>query len=160
MNDYISQWNALCEDLEYNLPKVFHKNFFKEDKNNHIMWPGFGENSRVLKWIWERVEESRQILRTPLEFMPPAGALDTKGPEMSAQTLQKLFRVNQKEWQAEANRIRSFYRGLKKLPKSVDSELDVRRNCRKQACSSHLGIDCDAGVLVLIHCPKRTRNGS
>jgi len=125
MNDYISQWDALREDLGYNLPKVFHMNFFKEDENNHIMWPGFGENSRVLKWIWERVEGSGQVLRTPLGFVPPAGALDTKGLEMSAQTLQKLFRVDQKEWQAEADRIRSFYRGLSKLPKSVDAELDA-----------------------------------
>jgi len=135
--DYIAQWDALRDELGYNLPKVFHMNYFREDADGHIMWPGYGENSRLLKWIWQRIDGSGKVARTPIGFVPPAQELDTKGLDLSPEVVTKLLKVDRDEWDAEVDRIRSFYRKLGKVPDSLEAELKAiltRFDTQMSAC--------------------------
>ena len=75
------------------LPRVFYVNWFRKDESGQFLWPGFGENSRVLAWIFRRCDEEAEAVETPIGRVPAAGAIDTEGLDMSASDLESLLEV-------------------------------------------------------------------
>ena len=74
--DYLTHWLSFADDKRNVLPKIFHVNWFRKDSNGKFLWPGFGENCRVLDWIMRRINEENIIERTPIGFVPKAGSID------------------------------------------------------------------------------------
>ena len=110
MGDYFAHWLKLgAQRNAAKLPKIFYVNWFRQDENGRYLWPGFGENSRVLKWIFERCDGKVHAKETPIGRLPEAADLDTKGLEMSAADLDKLLNVDVEGWLAEVPSIREHF---------------------------------------------------
>ena len=74
--DYLQHWLSFADDPKNKLPKIFHVNWFRKDKNGKFLWPGFGDNSRVLDWILKRINDENVAQRTPVGWVPKPGSLD------------------------------------------------------------------------------------
>ena len=115
MGDYFAHWLDMGEagDAE-SLPKIFAVNWFRKDADGKFLWPGYGDNSRVLKWIFERTDADESTLEgavpSPVGLVPAAGALDISGLDVSTETLSKVLEVNADEWRREATAIRDYYK--------------------------------------------------
>ncbi|MBI3987939.1 MAG: phosphoenolpyruvate carboxykinase (GTP) [Lentisphaerae bacterium] len=125
MGDYLAHWLSMEEKTSSDkLPKIFYVNWFRKSAQGKWLWPGFGENSRVLKWICERVEGTGQIEETPIGKVPAKGALDTRGLEIATQDLDELLRVSKEDWRKELPGIREHYvRFGSRLPPALALEL-------------------------------------
>lgn len=121
---YIAQWEALRDELGYNLPKVFTLNGFRTLPDGSVGWPGYGDNARLFKWIWQRIEGYGEVVRTPVGFVPPEGCLDLKGLTLSPESIAPLLSVNESEWQAEIQRIKTKLADHK-IPSSLLAEFDL-----------------------------------
>jgi phosphoenolpyruvate carboxykinase (GTP) len=88
---------------------VFFVNWFRKDDEGHFMWPGYGENSRVLKWIFERVEGVGEAVETPIGHLPTADALDLSGLDVSAENMKALLSVDREGWRQEAAGLAKYY---------------------------------------------------
>jgi phosphoenolpyruvate carboxykinase (GTP) len=100
MADYFNHWLKVGAKSE-KAPKIFHVNWFRTDKDGKFLWPGFGDNMRVLRWILERTEGKAQAIDTPIGRVPAAGALDMAGLELQPAVLDELLDVDPEAWQAE-----------------------------------------------------------
>jgi phosphoenolpyruvate carboxykinase (GTP) len=110
MADYFGHWLELGKGAdESKLPKIFYVNWFRKDENGKWLWPGYGENSRVLEWVFERVTGNGQAVETPIGHVPAPGAINTTGLPISPQEMTELLRVGSEEWRAEVPLIRSHY---------------------------------------------------
>ncbi len=110
MGDYFSHWIALGESREASkLPRIFFVNWFRKDQHGKFMWPGFGENVRVLKWIFQRLEGQAQARETAIGLLPAEGALDVEGLDLAPDRLEALFEVDPAVWNEEAALIPAFY---------------------------------------------------
>jgi phosphoenolpyruvate carboxykinase (GTP) len=125
MGDYFAHWlkmGTLTDSSK--LPKIFYVNWFRQDQNGKFLWPGFGENSRVLKWVFERCEGKVHAKETPIGRLPEAADLDTKGLDLTPEKLAKLLAVNVEEWLAEVPSIKEHFAKLgNRLPKGLSEEL-------------------------------------
>lgn len=119
MGDYFRHWLEMGQRIPHP-PKIFHVNWFRKGSNGKYLWPGFGENVRVLKWILDRVERKGKASETPIGFVPTADALTLDGLDISSATIQELLAVDIAEWQKEAEEIGIFF---KKFGKSLPAEL-------------------------------------
>ncbi|SFB88216.1 phosphoenolpyruvate carboxykinase (GTP) [Streptomyces aidingensis] len=103
MGDYFAHWLRLGERADAaKLPRIYYVNWFKKDTDGRFVWPGFGENSRVLKWIVERLNGRAEGVETPIGVLPAPGALDTEGLDISRQDLDFLLTVDPEVWRQEA----------------------------------------------------------
>ena len=103
MGDYFGHWLAVGAKADPDrLPKIFHVNWFRKDADGHFLWPGFGENSRVLKWIVERLDGSADGRDTPIGVVPTPQALDLAGLDLPAGALETLLEVDAETWRQEA----------------------------------------------------------
>jgi phosphoenolpyruvate carboxykinase (GTP) len=110
MGDYFAHWLRIGGVTDpANLPKIFFVNWFRRDENGRFLWPGYGENSRVLKWVFERVDASAGAKETPIGFLPTDDDLDTNGLDISAADLDELLSVDADGWQAAVPQIRVHY---------------------------------------------------
>jgi phosphoenolpyruvate carboxykinase (GTP) len=110
MGDYFTHWLSFAQRTDSaKLPKVFFVNWFRKDDNGKFLWPGYGENSRVLKWIFERVEGSGDAVETPIGYLPAAGALDLSGLDVSAENMKTLLAVDREGWRQEAEGLSKYY---------------------------------------------------
>jgi phosphoenolpyruvate carboxykinase (GTP) len=110
MGDYFAHWLAIGKrSSAEKLPKIFYVNWFRTDENGKFLWPGYGENSRVLKWIFERCDNKVHAKDTPLGRLPEVADLDTAGLEMPAANLVKLLSVDLAGWQAEVPLIEKHF---------------------------------------------------
>jgi phosphoenolpyruvate carboxykinase (GTP) len=100
MADYFAHWLELGKKIP-KPPKIFHVNWFRKGADGKLLWPGFGENARVLKWILERVEGRGQAEETPIGFVPSRGALTLEGLQISPDTMDQLLRIHSDDWEAE-----------------------------------------------------------
>lgn len=127
MGDYLQHWLDIGEKTApNNLPKIFYVNWFGKDENGHWLWPGFGENSRVLKWIVERVSGEGKAVKTPIGYMPTTDGIDTNGLDVSKDDMEELLTVNREEWLEEVASIREDYKKYgTKLPKELDRQLEA-----------------------------------
>lgn len=126
MGDYFNHWlNIGKKTAEKNLPKIFYVNWFRKDENRKFMWPGYGDNSRVLKWIFERTNDSDNFSDTPVGRIPTEGTLDLSGLEISDSTMRKLFTISKDEGLREVNENREYFKKFgDKLPKELTEELN------------------------------------
>ncbi|MHC3468099.1 phosphoenolpyruvate carboxykinase (GTP) [Streptomyces sp. 7R007] len=106
MGDYMAHWIDVAKDKDQSkLPKIYYVNWFRKNDEGRFVWPGFGENSRVLKWIVERLEGRAEGVETPIGVLPTPAALDTKGLELSESDLEFLLTVDKDVWREEAGLI-------------------------------------------------------
>ncbi|MQS36331.1 phosphoenolpyruvate carboxykinase (GTP) [Streptomyces katsurahamanus] len=103
MGDYMAHWVKVGQSADQSkLPKIYYVNWFRKNDAGKFVWPGFGENSRVLKWIVERLEGTAEGVETPIGVLPTADALDTEGLELAADDLDFLLKVDTEVWREEA----------------------------------------------------------
>jgi phosphoenolpyruvate carboxykinase (GTP) len=101
-------------------PKIFHVNWFRVDKKGKFLWPGFGENLRVLEWILNRCNSKVGARETAIGYVSYSGDIDTAGLPLPTGTLEKLLSVNNKEWLEELKGIKTFFSQFKKdLPQEL-----------------------------------------
>jgi phosphoenolpyruvate carboxykinase (GTP) len=112
ISDYIKHWFEVSKQTEaHKLPKIFFINWFRKD-NNRYLWPGFGENIRVLKWIIERTDNVENYIETPIGYLPDLNELDLSNLSISQDKLNKVFEVNKSDWTEEIEQIRKYYYDL------------------------------------------------
>ncbi len=110
MADYFAHWLSFADRLdEAQLPKIFYVNWFRKDDEGHFLWPGYGENSRVLAWVFDRVSGRGEAVSTPIGDVPAPGALDTTGLDISPEALATLLSVDEADWRAEVPLIEEHY---------------------------------------------------
>ena len=108
MGDYFAHWLELGRGLA-NPPAIFHVNWFRTDAAGRFVWPGFGENLRVLLWMIERVKGRGATVETPIGLLPAESSLNWDGLSLSASERQLLLDVDRAEWAAEVPEIRAFF---------------------------------------------------
>lgn len=125
--DYLQHWLNIGTKTEADkLPKIFYVNWFRKDKNGKWLWPGYGENSRVLKWVVERVSGEGEAVKTAIGYMPTTDAIDTAGLDINAADMEELLKVNKEEWLQEVVSVREHYAKFgEKLPKELNAQLDA-----------------------------------
>ncbi len=121
MGDYFAHWLETGEGTDAGkLPKLFWVNWFRRGDDGSFLWPGFGENSRVLKWILERVEGGGQAVDTPIGRVPAAGALDVDGLDIDPAVMTELLRVDPERWRQELHQIEAHYANIgERLPTAL-----------------------------------------
>ncbi|NMB95599.1 MAG: phosphoenolpyruvate carboxykinase (GTP), partial [Clostridiaceae bacterium] len=103
---------------------IFYVNWFRKDENGKWLWPGFGENSRVLKWIVERVNGEGKAEKTPIGYMPTVDAIDIEGLDVPVEDMKELLTVNKEGWLREVESIKKHYDNYgEKLPKELIAQL-------------------------------------
>ena len=124
VGDYLQHWLDIGKKEGAKLPKIFYVNWFRKDQNGKWLWPGFGENSRVLKWIFERVSGEGKAVKTPIGYMPTEDAIYTEGLKVSAEDMRELLKVNKEEWLQEVESIKEHYQNYEpKLPQELKNQL-------------------------------------
>ena len=124
--DYFGHWiNMGKENDEAKLPRIFYVNWFRRDDEGGFLWPGFGENSRVLKWVVERIEGQAAAVETPIGHVPAPGSLDVDGLDMTEEALTAALAVDPEEWKAEIPQIQEWFEKFgDQLPTVLWTELD------------------------------------
>jgi phosphoenolpyruvate carboxykinase (GTP) len=125
VGDYFGHWLEIGEATGADkLPKLFWVNWFRKDTDGRFLWPGFGDNSRVLKWVLERVEGRGGATDTPIGRVPTTDALDTSGLDIDQGTLEKLLTVDPEAWRTEIQLIEAHYEKVgERLPDELRDEL-------------------------------------
>ncbi len=126
MGDYFAHWLEMGEKTDAdNLPKIFYVNWFRKDADGGWLWPGFGENSRVLKWIVERINGKGEAVETPIGYLPASDSIDTSGIDVTDAQMDELLNVDIDEWLNEIKSIREHYARFEdRLPQALSDELD------------------------------------
>jgi phosphoenolpyruvate carboxykinase (GTP) len=109
MADYFAHWLAIGKSGDAKLPAVFFVNWFRRDRDGRYLWPGFGENSRVLKWVFERVDGDAAAVETPIGLLPTPDGLDTSGLDIDPVDLEALLAVDVAGWRDAISQIREHY---------------------------------------------------
>jgi len=109
MADYFEHWLRMGVRMRWQ-PKIFHVNWFRQDENGRFLWPGYGENLRVLEWILARCRGEVEGVKTALGFIPKLDDLDMTGLDLSRETLQKLFAIDPEAWKRELDDIAVFFK--------------------------------------------------
>ncbi|HEV2370228.1 MAG TPA: phosphoenolpyruvate carboxykinase (GTP), partial [Acidimicrobiales bacterium] len=128
MADYFAHWLRIGADAADHdrLPRVFYVNWFRKGDDGRWLWPGYGENSRVLEWIFERVAGRGEAVDTPIGRVPAPGAIDTTGLDVADADMQQLLLVDAAEWRDELPMIAEHYaRFAGRIPRALTDELDV-----------------------------------
>jgi phosphoenolpyruvate carboxykinase (GTP) len=124
--DYLAHWLDVGNSAEADkLPKIFYVNWFRRDADGGFLWPGFRENSRVLKWVIERLEGAADATETPIGHVPAPGALDISGLDLTEQAVAQALRVDPDEWRAEIPLIQEWFSTFgDDLPAGLRDELE------------------------------------
>jgi phosphoenolpyruvate carboxykinase (GTP) len=121
MGDYFAHWLSIERRPGATLPRIFGVNWFRKDEDGRFLWPGFGENARVLEWIHRRCDGMADAVETPIGLVP--AALDVDGLSVD---LDELLRVDPESWLGEIAPIRDFYATLgDSLPAELRDQLDA-----------------------------------
>jgi phosphoenolpyruvate carboxykinase (GTP) len=127
MSDYFANWLKTGQEHDpARLPKFFYVNWFRKGADGHWLWPGFGENSRVLEWIFRRCDGIAPAVDTPIGRVPAPNGLNTVGLDISAQTLDELLRIDTQGWIAELDSIREHSRFFgDRLPQALHAQFEA-----------------------------------
>jgi phosphoenolpyruvate carboxykinase (GTP) len=122
MGDYWGHWLEMGERLT-NPPEIFHVNWFRKDQDGKFLWPGYGENVRVLQWMLERIQGKADAQPTPIGYVPTRGALNLDGLDISPETMEQLLVVDQQDWEHEwADQGLFFQKFGDRLPHAMAAE--------------------------------------
>lgn len=103
---YLAHWLSMAHRPAAKLPKIFHVNWFRKDQEGRFLWPGFGENSRVLEWMFNRINGEDSARLTPIGYMPKEDALNLKG--LGSINVQELFALSKEFWEKEVDDIEKY----------------------------------------------------
>src|SRR5271167_397050 len=122
MADYFQHWLDMGPKIK-NAPKIFHVNWFRKDANGKFLWPGFGENVRVLKWMVDRIEGRAAATDTPIGYVPTPSSLSLEGLNISRESLDELLSVNSADWAQEAEATAKFFEIFgNRLPQEITNQ--------------------------------------
>jgi phosphoenolpyruvate carboxykinase (GTP) len=129
MADYLAHWLKIGEATDPDkLPRIFYVNWFRKGGDGNFLWPGFGDNSRVLEWVFERCAGRGEAVETPIGLVPGAGAIPTDGLDLPKEDMAELLRVDNDEWKEELPSIEEHYQRLgPRVPAGLRQELDALR---------------------------------
>ncbi len=134
MGDYFGHYLKIGKKAVAKLPKIFYVNWFRQDENGKFLWPGYGENSRVLRWAFERCAGTGKAVETPIGYMPSPNDIDTRGLDIPASNLAKLLNVDVDGWLAEVPLIREHFAKFgDHLPQGMKEEVDKLEERLKKA---------------------------
>ena len=127
MGDYFAHWLSMPSRVpNAKMPRAFYVNWFRLSDDGRWLWPGFGENSRVLKWIFERVEGTAQAVESPIGLLPAPGAIDTHGLKVDDEDMQELLSVDVQAWLKDLPAIRAHYAKYgEAIPAALQKELNA-----------------------------------
>ena len=127
MGDYLQHWLSMGTKTDAaNLPRIYFVNWFRKNAGGKFIWPGFGENSRVLKWIVERISGEGKAVETPIGNLPATGAIDLSGLDVSDAEMAELLKVDTEAWLAEIESIKANYESYgEKLPAELAAQLSA-----------------------------------
>ena len=125
MGDYLQHYLNVGQKTDASkLPRIYFVNWFRKSDDGKFLWPGFGENSRVLKWIVERITGKAKAVETAIGNLPEADGIDVSGIDVSAADMAELLKVDKEAWKAEIESIRESYKMYgNKLPKELENQL-------------------------------------
>ena len=125
MGDYWAHWLAMGKVIK-NAPKIFHVNWFRTDDEGHFIWPGFGDNMRVLMWILARCEGKVDAVETPIGYVPNAEDINVEGLDIDTATIKDLLSVDKDLWLEDCKAIREFYAQVgERVPAELYAELEA-----------------------------------
>lgn len=125
MGDYFGHWIEMGKILGDKAPKIFNVNWFRLDEDGKFMWPGFGDNFRVLEWIIKRCEGKADAVETPIGYLPRPEDINLEDLDMDMETLKKILTVDNEKWTAETKEIEEYYKIFgDKLPAELRAELE------------------------------------
>ena len=127
MADYFAHWLAIGRRKQAKLPQIFYVNWFRKDEDGKFMWPGFGENARVLAWIFRRTEGKAEAVETPIGLVPPLGegGIDIDGLGISREDMEQLLEVDPECWKEQIPQTHEHYsRFGERLPAELRGQLE------------------------------------
>lgn len=124
MGDYFAHWLEMGKKIPHQ-PKIFNVNWFRTDDEGHFIWPGFGDNMRVLMWILDRCEGKADAVETPIGYVPKAEDINIEGLDIDRETVEDLLEVDKEIWSKEAEGITEFYSKFDRLPKELAHQLEM-----------------------------------
>ena len=126
MGDYFRHWLEMGKKLGDKAPKIFNVNWFRLDDEGHFIWPGFGDNMRVINWIIDRCEGKVDAVETPIGFVPKAEDIDLTDLDFDTDTLKSILEVDKETWQKEAAEIEEHYKKFgDRLPEELVNQLNT-----------------------------------
>jgi phosphoenolpyruvate carboxykinase (GTP) len=138
MGDYFAHWLEIgSKAAPGKLPRIYYVNWFRKGADGSFLWPGYGENSRVLKWVFERVSGAGQAVETPIGNLPAPGALDVSGLSIAPGALEELLRVDVGRWLGDLPALREHYQRFgSRLPAALREEMDELEQRLQRAAES------------------------
>ena len=126
MADYFQHWLDMGSKCS-KPPLIFHVNWFRTDDKGDFLWPGYGENIRVLEWIAQRCAGKGEASTTPIGYIPDKGALDLSGLDLPEGIIEELLRVDPKDWREELSQLKEFFAKFDehRLPGEIKAEFDA-----------------------------------
>ncbi|MDO4562851.1 MAG: phosphoenolpyruvate carboxykinase (GTP) [Clostridia bacterium] len=125
MADYFQHWIDMGKKIP-NPPKIFHVNWFRQDENGHFMWPGFGDNLRVINWILDRCDDKASASKTAIGYIPEPSDINIDGLDLDMDTLKELLSVDKEIWKSEIDGISEFFAKFgDKLPEGIKEQLEA-----------------------------------
>ncbi len=124
MADYFQHWLLMGQRMK-KPPKIFHVNWFRQDEEGEYLWPGYGENLRVLEWVLDRCRGEAEAVATPIGYVPTPDSLDLTGLDLPPKVIEELLRVDRQQWLAETESIKEFFDQFDdRLPHALVDELE------------------------------------
>ncbi len=139
MGDYFAHWLKIGAATDPSkLPKVYYVNWFRRDAGGEFLWPGYGENSRVLKWVFERANGTADAVDTPIGRLPAPGSLDVSGLDLAPETVERLLEMDMEGWTREVPLIKQHFETFgDRLPKELREEINrLEERLLKFKCST------------------------
>ena len=133
MGDYWKHWIEIGKTLDPDkAPKIFNVNWFRKDDEGNFLWPGFGDNLRVLDWIIDRCEGKVDAVETPIGYLPKAEDINLEGLDMTKEDLEKILDVDKDAWEEELKGVDELYAKFgDTLPQELEDELEAVKNALK-----------------------------
>jgi phosphoenolpyruvate carboxykinase (GTP) len=126
MADYFGHWLELGRREGVQLPRIFYVNWFRKDEDGKFLWPGFGENSRVLEWIFRRCDGAGEVVESPIGLLPAEGDIDTEGLDVSAEQMRELLSVDTALFKQQLPQIEQHLdRFGDRLPAQIRAQLEA-----------------------------------
>ena len=131
MGDYFKHWLEIGKKEGAKLPKIFCVNWFRKTADGKWLWPGYGDNSRVLKWIFERCDGEGKADETPIGYVPALDAIDREGTNVTEDDMKQLLAIDKEGWKKELETISEHYAKFDRLP----AELEAQRKALEERFS-------------------------